>query len=119
MEIKVRVPRFKDGKPDGFNYHLLRTLPGLDYNFGNPRELTNRRGFTYGQPELWSGFHDKNGTEIYYNDIIHLLQYPGEVLTTVVFHKGAFCLHGFNWDVKNCFVFGNVHENSDLINGIF
>lgn len=50
MEIKVRVPRFKDGKPDGFNFHTL-TSSGKSYSFGNCHFIGD---YEVKQPELWS-----------------------------------------------------------------
>lgn len=65
-------------------------------------------------PLQFTGLRDMHGEEIYEGDIIQLHEY-GEVLKEVVFHKGAFCIHGFNWNVSKSEVRGNIYENGHLI----
>jgi hypothetical protein len=105
MQINVRVPVFENGKFDHFNYHELK-ISGNSYNFGNCHFLGE---YELKDPELFSGLKDMNGTAIYLNDYVHLREY-GEVYKQVIFHQGSFCIHGFNFNPKNCVVVGNIHE---------
>ena len=62
----------------------------------------------------FTGLLDSEGTEIYESDLVLLPEY-GDVYKQVIFHKGCFCVHGFNWNVKACKVIGSIHENPELL----
>lgn len=56
--------------------------------------------------ELWSGFHDKNGTKIYEGDIVKYQNAIIPIITREDFPTEVY---------RVCEVIGNIHENADLL----
>ena len=90
------------------------------YNHGVGFEVLSG---TVGQ---FTGLYDKNGTEIYEDDIVHLDSWSPEYMK-IAFIEGAFCLAdkdgNFLGDihyiqhagVNQCEVVGNIYDNPELL----
>jgi len=114
-EIKFRAVHLEHitEKFIGFSYWGRidhKQQPSMDC-FTSPSQLNQ----TYIKVDQeFTGLKDKNGKEIYEGDLVQLHEY-GEVYKEVVFYKGSFCIHGFNFGVEKSEIIGNIHENPELL----
>jgi len=102
------------------DFYLFEKMPDF---YDNPEPYRYYEGYRdcedgIGKPcyiMQFTGLKDKNGIEIYEGDFIRLHEYGEDVYKEVVFHNGAFCVHGFNWERKTAEVIGNKFQNPDLL----
>ena len=110
-KIKFRAWDKNDGEMIGWLMLREYTAKWLDNNIVIPMQYT--------------GLHDKNGKEIYENDIIKIEGWS-EPIQQVIFNRGGFCTirlgeesASFAHDIKyaeGSVVIGNIYENPELIN---
>ena len=60
----------------------------------------------------FTGLQDKNGVDIYEGDIVQPLYNRFEPVS-VIFTRGAYNIT--KYDISNCEVIGNIHENPELL----
>ncbi len=96
------------------SFHDLLTQK-LVLNFEN--RVTTELRFI---PMQYTGLKDKNGKEIYEEDIIERGDYDPRVIQTISYGYGGFCIYengGYmppQWDMK---IIGNIYENPELSEG--
>ena len=123
-EIKFRVWDILDCRmitPDtGYQPHYILTLNGVFLN------LQNGVGGNEVIVMQYTGLKDKNGVEIYEDDIVRVSseQYINEnYVGTIIFDEGSFLTKISDNDIRGVFsgedqdivVIGNIHTNPELL----
>lgn len=108
---KMYLPQYSDKE----DFHLLADGSIVEtHEHGYERhEMTSYRDSNWSVMQ-YTGLKDKNGVDIYEGDIVDLQEYDG-VYRPIVFHKGSFCVHGFNWNNEKCEVIGNIYQDESLL----
>lgn len=115
--------RFKFRAWDCLNTRMVKAT-SIDFennmlHFMNEKFKENPTYITYFELMQWTGLKDKNGNEIYEEDIIKAMCEFGpagfqERILTIRFHE----TQGYRWnyvDLESIVVIGNTYENSDLL----
>ena len=106
----------------------------IEISYGSFIDIDLRNGsirFNHGDKivEQFTGLRDRNGKDIYENDLIRAVgKNVVDDTFSVVFKNGAFCLKsgqksrplfdddcGINFILSHLEVVGNIHENGDLL----
>lgn len=142
--IKFRGKRYGDGDwvygnlyqgtTDGKQYSIILNDAGYHLAPQDDRNLAiafaeNEVNVVFTQTVgQFTGLLDKNGTEIYEGDIVHLDSWKPNAMQ-IKFIEAAFCLADENGEylgdihyiqhaqVNQCTVLGNIHDNLELLKG--